>query len=316
MPRTRQAFCGLILLHASELCGVQPGQVSAASPVDIQMQGVRLHLDGSTVLEVSRLRGRMLPVHRGQPVTFDDPNSFRILIDSGDVAVTAQTLSDLLNRRVFYETDAPLRKISIAAEGGRVRGTGVLHRKIDIPFSVEGSLDVSASGEVRLHAEKVAAAHVPVKGLLHLFGADLSALINVKSDRGVRIDGDDILLDPARMLPPPKMEGDLKKVRVDGDRIVFSFGPRRMPDLRPPLPAASYIYHHGGILRFGKLTMTGSDLELVNNPPRAPFDFSLPDYNRQLVAGYSKNTPARGLLVFMPDFAALAPPARGDHRKE
>jgi hypothetical protein len=51
--------------------------------------------------------------------------------------------------------------------------------------------------------------------------------------------------------------------------------------------------------------MAGSDLELVNDPPRSPFDFSLPDYNRQHVAGYSKNTVVHGLIVFMPDLSAL-----------
>jgi hypothetical protein len=72
-----------------------------------------------------------------------------------------------------------------------------------------------------------------------------------------------------------------------------------------PFKAESYVYHRGGVLRFGKLTMTDSDLELVNDPPHSPFDFSLPDYNRQLVAGYSKNTVMHGLIVFMPDLSAL-----------
>jgi hypothetical protein len=52
--------------------------------------------------------------------------------------------------------------------------------------------------------------------------------------------------------------------------------------------------------------MTDADLEIVDQSPLTPFDFSLPDYNRQLVAGYSKNTPTHGLIVFMPDFATLS----------
>jgi hypothetical protein len=49
--------------------------------------------------------------------------------------------------------------------------------------------------------------------------------------------------------------------------------------------------------------MTDSDLEIVDNSPSTPFDFSLPDYNRQLVAGYSKNTLTNGLIVFMPNLS-------------
>jgi hypothetical protein len=146
-----------------------------------------------------------------------------------------------------------------------------------------------------------------VKGLLHLFGEDLSKLINLKQDRGVKLAGDDILLDPGGMLPPPRIQGKVTGVRIEGQQIVLTFGSGAVKDLSPPFKAGSYIYHRGGVLRFGKLTMTDSDLELVNDPPHSPFDFSLPDYDRQLVAGYSKNTPAHGLVVFMPDLKSLSP---------
>jgi hypothetical protein len=41
---------------------------------------------------------------------------------------------------------------------------------------------------------------------------------------------------------------------------------------------------------------------LIDADPSDPFDFSPPEYVKQLVAGYSKNTPSGGLRVFMPDF--------------
>jgi hypothetical protein len=39
--------------------------------------------------------------------------------------------------------------------------------------------------------------------------------------------------------------------------------------------------------------------------PRDPFDFDSARYNEQLVAGYSKNTPQKGLRTYMPDFGDL-----------
>jgi hypothetical protein len=74
-------------------------------------------------------------------------------------------------------------------------------------------------------------------------------------------------------------------VRIEGDRIVQTFGPDNTKALVPHYRARNYIYHRGGVLRFGRLTMTDSDLEIVDQSPSTPFDFSLPDYNRQLVAG-------------------------------
>ena len=68
----------------------------------------------------------------------------------------------------------------------------------------------------------------------------------------------------------------------------------------------NFIYWRGGQLSFGKLTMTDTDLELVDNDPRDPFDFSVDHWNDQLVAGYSKTTSRRGLKAIVPDYNDLA----------
>lgn len=48
--------------------------------------------------------------------------------------------------------------------------------------------------------------------------------------------------------------------------------------------------------------MTDTDLEIVGNRP-GPFEFFQREYQRQLVAGYSKNTPSKGLIVHMVDYS-------------
>jgi hypothetical protein len=63
----------------------------------------------------------------------------------------------------------------------------------------------------------------------------------------------------------------------------------------------NYIYFRGGTLRFGRLTMTDTDLQLVDGDSSDPFDFFPERYQRQLIAGYSKNAPPGGLITFMPD---------------
>jgi len=62
------------------------------------------------------------------------------------------------------------------------------------------------------------------------------------------------------------------------------------------------MYFRGGTIRFGKLTMSNADMQIVDSHPTDVFDFSIAHYNRQLVAGYSKNIPRHGLVVFMPDY--------------
>jgi len=249
----------------------------------------------------------MIPTRAGQPVTFDDATSFKTRISTAEIAIAATTLSQLLNERVFNYQDAPLKNITLKTENGRVRLTGTMHKGVNVPFEVEGPLEATPDGEIRVYAQKVQSAHLPVKGLLHLFGEDLSKLVNVRKDRGVRLEGDYILIQPSRLLPPPEIEGKVTAAQVEGNRIVLTFQSGAARELNPPYKTESYIYHRGGVLRFGKLTMTDADLQIVSESGRQPFDFSLPEYNRQLVAGYSKNTASHALIVFMRDLKALGP---------
>jgi len=80
--------------------------------------------------------------------------------------------------------------------------------------------------------------------------------------------------------------------------------PRRPATL--PFPAAkNYLYFYGGSIRFGKLTMSDADMQLIDADPSTPFDFFPERYEDQLVAGYSRNTRRKGLQVFMPDYSRI-----------
>ena len=73
--------------------------------------------------------------------------------------------------------------------------------------------------------------------------------------------------------------------------------------LTPPVAdAANYLYDRGGTIRFAKETMVNAEAQFVDAHPEDAFDFSLAHYHDQLVAGYSKNAPAGGLVAYLPDF--------------
>src|SRR4030095_15059529 len=141
--------------------------------------------------------------------------------------------------------------------------------------------------------------------LLKTFGVKVDDLFKVDPGRGVTVDGNDVLLDPSSLLPPPAMHGRITAIRVEKDALVQVFGSGVHHPLSPPATSKNYIYWRGGELCFGKLTMTETDLELVDNDPGDPFDFSVDRWNEQLVGGYSKITPERGLKSHMPDYNDL-----------
>ncbi len=281
----------------------EPESVRHPGAVEIQIRNVNLRLAPDIALQVDSLRGRLQRTRPEVPVTFDDSASFTVEIDSARVAMTTDSLAALLNSYVLAYDAAPIKHIEVTADGPRLIQKGTIHKGVDLPFEIDGSLSTTEDGKIRVHADKIKSARIPVKGLLHLFGENLSKLVNQTSARGMQIVGDDIILDPATLTPPPHLEGRVRRAGVVNGKVVLTFDSSRRPEeLKPPFRSAAYIYHRGGILRFGKLTMTDADLEIVGDRPGV-FEFFQREYQKQLVAGYSKNTRANGLVAHMADYS-------------
>jgi hypothetical protein len=122
------------------------------------------------------------------------------------------------------------------------------------------------------------------------------------------VEGNDLILNPLEILPPPRIAGRLSAIRVQGDRIVQVFGDADRPDpepLTPSVAAANFVYFRGGSLRFGKLYMVQTDLEAIDTDASDPFDFYLDYYHSQLVSGYHVTSKDYGLVAYMPDFDDL-----------
>ncbi len=280
------------------------------------MRNVLYRVDDRVVLEVAHLRGALQPTRSDAPPWFDDPASFVLAIDTGDVAITPASLTALLNDYVFNYKGSPLKHLEVSIDDGELRQRGVLHKVVDLPFTIRAQVNTTDDGRLRLHPTSVKVMGLPVKSLMRLFGIELDNLVHVRQGRGVEIEENDFLLAPAGLLPPPRIRGRLTGVRIEPTRIWQIFGGSTRAaarvTLRPSGPKArNYMFYRGRMLRFGKLTMADADLQIVDADPRDPFDFYLSHLNEQLVAGESRNQPDFGLLTSLPDYADLRRGAAG-----
>jgi hypothetical protein len=121
-----------------------------------------------------------------------------ILKDSGEVGVSMASMTHAMNTYVFGEPDAPLKNLQLSSEGSQIRQKGTLKKGIGIPFEMVGTVSPTLDGKIRIHPAQMKVAHLPVKGLLKLFGLDMAKLINTRKTRGVSVDDNDIILDPER----------------------------------------------------------------------------------------------------------------------
>jgi hypothetical protein len=74
-------------------------------------------------------------------------------------------------------------------------------------------------------------------------------------------------------------------VQIIGDEVIVIFGGRgnlseaEIARLANSRAGGNYVHYRGGMIRFGKLTMTNADLKIIDTNPKDPFDFSIDHYN-------------------------------------
>jgi hypothetical protein len=296
--------------------GPMSAQEEGSGSVHVQMRNVMYHYQQNVAVHIRQLAGELVP-RQGEIPVFDDKQSFTLQITAAEMAITPQAMATVLNSYVFARADAPIKDVSLAIEGGRLKIKGKLHNKGGISFETDCTLATTSDGKIRMHAEKIKAMHLPAKGFMDLFGIEIADLIKTGKVNGIKAENDDLILDPEQALPPPHIAGKVTQVRLEEDNIIQVFGSPK--DVQwAQVPAQNYMAYRGNRLKFGKLTMENTDMVLIDPDARDSFDFYLDHYKDQLMAGYTKITTGFGLRVFMVDYNKLkrAPARRASAKKD
>jgi hypothetical protein len=303
-PVCLSVLLGALLNLSPQQTAAQSDKASEGHLVKVEMKNITYHFTDQIAAHIVRLQGQLLPTRPGGLVVFDDRSSFTLNLASAEIAISCNSLAQVLNEDVFSSAGAPIKDIAIESRNNRLFIKGKLHQKGDVSFETTGTLSVEGDGRIRLHTEHLKAAHLPVKGILDLLGIDISRMINAKQIQGVSADKDDLILNPEEILPPPRIKGTVSAVRLRGNDIIQVFGSPQPSNFSFKQPG-NYMAYRDGSLRFGKLTMDDTDLVLIDMDPGDSFDFYFDHYKEQLVAGYTKTTPELGLRVYARDYNKL-----------
>jgi hypothetical protein len=281
---------------------------SADTITETAMRNVLFHVDDDIRLRIRHLRGRTRDLAGEHIIVLDDKHRIVLDIAYAEIGLTQEDLSLLLNRYVFGYKGSPLSNLVVQTEGDHITQKGVMHKVVDIPFEMDAELNVTEQGLIRIHPTEIRIGVIDGGGLMRALGIDLSELLDLSKAKGATIDGNDILLDPVKILPPPAIQGRLTSIRVEGDEVVQVFGSARARGAQPlslPVPAQNYVFFRGGTIRFGKLYMVQSQLIAIDEDARDPFDFYLDYYHTQLIEGYHTTLQQYGLMAVFPDFNDL-----------
>jgi hypothetical protein len=278
----------------SKAATVASGSVSDLTQV--YAHNIMLRRGSDFRVYIAWIAGRMLRTKQNVNPSFDDPDSFILRIDKGVIRANIGDIGKYLNDTVGEQS--PLRNIDIQPEGEKVKIRGTLKKGISLPVEILGSMAPTPEGLVRLHVEHISVLKVPVKGLLGTFDLKLSDLVRANVP-GLQVNGNDILFDTEKLLPPPHIRGELTTVQVKVPDIEVIYG--NAPN--DPTQLAqwhNFVRFRGGAVDFGKLTMRDADLTMIDAVNEPWFDLDLVNYQNQLVNGNTRMTAEAGLEIYMP----------------
>jgi hypothetical protein len=289
----------------------QNGSSAEDRVIHVHMERVLFRVMDNVVLQIGSLDGVLAPTRRNAVVSLDDKNSFSLTMQTATTSISSTDLASLANSFILPRAKTPLKNLSLTFNPDQsIQVKGDFHKVVDVPFSATATLHVTPDGNMRMHLANMTVAGVIHQNLLDALGIKVSKVAQPKRKQSFQIVGNDIVFPIDQMFPPPRVSGHLQSVDISGNQLNLIFGtdkrPRdraQSPAEKPSVTSESYIYFRGGTMKFGLLTMSPVDLELVPLKPdhEKLFEFSVDQYYQQLVAGESKSLPSKGLLVYMAD---------------
>jgi hypothetical protein len=252
------------------------------------------------------LRGEMEPTRKDRAPSLDDEESFTFHIDRGLIHANIGDIEKYLNSSVASQS--PLKNMKLAGEGPQLKLSGTLH-KLLIPLAVEvvGTLSPAANGRIHLTVTKINVLKIPVKALMGGLKVEVKDIMGTEPVQGIEVADNDIYLDTATLLPPPHIRGQMSSITLHAPDVVVTYGSTTPADEAELAQWHNFLRLRGGSVAFGKLTMHQADLTLIDASDEGWFDLDLANYQTQVVKGFSRMTPEKGLEIFMPNVGKELP---------
>ncbi|MBV6492623.1 MAG: hypothetical protein LDLANPLL_00619 [Turneriella sp.] len=284
----------------------------------MKLANLHFRLTDEISMQVKELIGESIPKGNIPFVNFDDVNSFRIDILSGEAFVKTGIMEYIFNNMVFNYDGSPLKNMKMQffdeEENGKkvkkLRLNGDMKLVVWLGFEMTGKMYLDREKTLMvIEAERIKSMGNPyTKGILDTVGLDMEKLLPVPTGRGITMRGNKIIVEPFKIFPPPQISGYISDMRLHDDGLQLFFSSKTKVNF-PPLPVRNvknYLYLYKGDVKFGKLTMVDARLQMVDMSQKNDFDFYLKRYQLPLAAGYSKIMGDGAVVAYIPDYRDVA----------
>jgi hypothetical protein len=279
-------------------------QASGASGVAIRLQNVRFKWSNKVYIDADNMAVRAVPV-QGSTVDFDDPNSFHLNLQQSVVEIHPDVLEGMFNESVFNYPHSKLRdlKVTLREDDNEhaVHVTGKVNIGFWIPFKMNTRLLVDTkTNTLVIDVDDIKVLGVlPATALIKWKPLQLESLLSLPPNKSLMVDGNRMMVKPFGLFPPPRVDGTMSEVTVDGKVVRLRFAGRPIP--APESSAKNYVYLKGGTSQFGHFCMRDTDILILDQDPSDPFIFSLLRYAEMIPKSDVDLHDTKSVRVAMPD---------------
>jgi hypothetical protein len=231
-------------------------------------------------------------------------SDYKLLIHRAVVEKGAGDLEHLMNTYVFNDADSPLKDLRMSFRGDRLVMAGKMKKGVWVGFEMEGTLEPTPDGRLRLVPRVIKSMGLRVDGLMALFGLEMAKLLKMREDKGLVLQGNDILMDISKLYPPPTLLARVTAVSIRNNamHIEMDDGKARPWPEDLPLPQArSCLLMWGGDVLINSVLNLNAKMQVLDASPNTPQVFALDRYREQLEAGTVTPTRQGHLIAYVPD---------------
>jgi len=263
---------------------------SGAENVSMYIENVNFDVVENIGFYIENLKVTLEPKVAGDPVVFDDVESFTINIHSGTVVLSPQVITDLFNNHILDYWPRPLDELTITTKDNYLEVDGGLKLwswfpGIYLPANLGGNIILSDDNKLVYEIDDVRVLGIPLYGLLSAIFIDLDLLLSIDRE-GATLEDSVLVLDHRAVFPPPALAGNLASATLDEDGLRLVFADNDAAEFtKPPVASDSYIWAQSGDPRLFDIVVNNGTVQVVSEDTSKPLRFNLYEYRKQVAAG-------------------------------
>lgn len=133
-----------------------------------------------------------------------------------NISIGLDALSKRLNGKLS-KAHSHFSQLQLTSEGGNLKIAG---KKDGTPMSISGPLQVTGNGRLQVHANQIHDGGAGVKGIMGIFGKNLSDYVNLKKTGSMSVQGNNLRINPDKLLD---LHGRATEVKLKKSSIEMRF---------------------------------------------------------------------------------------------